>query len=100
LGFLQESHHFFTLSTFYGKRYGYASYDEALEDVAIKEFKPLLLADFNLIYNNLFIKNLNFSVGVKNITDANLEFIQAYNGWHAPMAGNSREYIVSLNYNF
>jgi len=85
---------------FYSKRYGYNSYNELEDDVVLAEYKPVLFVNAFVNYKNLGIKGLDLGAGVYNILDTKYSFIQAYNGWHSPIPGKSREFIIKLNYNF
>ncbi len=85
---------------FYSKRYSYDQYDGANQTVNLSVHKPVAFINMFLSYDNLFVKGLNVGAGVYNISDSKYSFIQPYNGWHTPIPGKSREYLVKLNYNF
>lgn len=81
------------------KRYGYSSLDSTETEV-ISEFSPILLANLFINYNNLFTKGLNVGVGIYDILNTKFSYIQAYNNWHSPYPGTSREIILKIAYNF
>lgn len=83
--------------SFIGERYGYASIDSSENSVAEK-FNPALLANFFISYNNFLVKGLSFGIGCYDILDSKYKFIQPYNGYHAPLPGPSREFIVKIIY--
>jgi outer membrane receptor for ferrienterochelin and colicins len=82
---------------FTSQRYGYASQD-ADGNPVLKRFGPEVVLNVFLLYRNLFIKGLDAGVGVYDILGANHEFIQPYNGGHAPLPGIGREFISKLTY--
>jgi len=61
--------------------------------------KSAFLANIFLNCNNLFTKNLNFSIGIYDIFNRNYDYIQAYNGFSPPFPGPGREILVKLSYN-
>jgi outer membrane receptor for ferrienterochelin and colicin len=97
---LTEKFNFNFSAIYFSKQYGYNSYSETTDDVIIAEFEPIILTNIIFNFNNLFVKGLNLGIGVYNILDADFKYIQAYNGWHSPLPGQSREFIIKLNYNF
>lgn len=80
-----------------GERYGYTSID-TLGNGVIEKFSPMVLANIFLRYEDLFIKGLDLGVGVYDIFDQRVKYIQPYNSNHAPLPGPSREFIVKLSY--
>lgn len=84
---------------FRGERYGYTSID-TLGDGVIEKFSPMVLANIFLRYENLFIKGLDLGVGVYDLFDQRVKYIQPYNSYHAPLPGPSREFVVKLSYTF
>ena len=80
-----------------GKRYGYAGVD-SLGDYTLSEFKEQYFVNFYAGYNNLFVKGLDLSVGVFDILNEKVLYIQPYSGGHAPLPGVSREIIFKLRY--
>jgi outer membrane receptor for ferrienterochelin and colicin len=85
--------------TFRGERYGYTSVDTTGEALTEK-FSPMTLANIYLRYQDLFIKGLDLGVGVYDLFDQRIKYIQPYNSSHAPLPGPSRELIVKLSYTF
>jgi hypothetical protein len=61
-------------------------------------YKPQALLNLFVGSNNL-IKNCSLGVGISNITDEPVVYLQAYNSLHAPLPGMGREYYLKLNYN-
>lgn len=86
--------------TLMGKRYAYTTYDENIDDVVLTEMDGLALFNIFLNYNDLFMKGLNFGVGVYNLLNAEYDFIQPYNGWHAPYPSKGLEMMAKLSYKF
>jgi outer membrane cobalamin receptor len=84
--------------SFSGPRYGIVAVNELSGDTLVKKFKPELLANFNLCYENLFVKGLSASLGAYNFLNASEAYIQPYNNLHAPLPGNSREFAIKISY--
>jgi outer membrane receptor for ferrienterochelin and colicin len=82
-----------------GERYAYTSIDTS-GNAVIEKLDPLILANFLVTYNDLFIKGLSLGVGVYDIFDQKITYIQPYNSNHAPLPGPSREILVKLSYAF
>lgn len=78
-------------------RYGYTGVDEN-DDLILSKLDPVLIFNISLLYRNLFIKNLNFSVTAHDILDQEYVFYQPYNGYHAPFPGKGREISAKLSY--
>lgn len=80
-----------------GKRYQYASVDVNDETVISENDDKILL---NLFFNySGLVKGLNIGLGVYDILGQNYDFIQPYNGYHAPLPGTGREYVLRVIYN-
>ncbi len=83
---------------FLGKRYGYTHVD-GLGNAILSAFQPQMA--FNLYAGcERLLKNASFGVGVNNITDERIVYLQAYNSMHAPLPGLGREFYLKFNYNF
>lgn len=83
---------------FIGNRYGYSSVD-SLRNGVISLYKPK--TQFNLYAGTQNLTNgLSFGIGVYNLTDERIEYLQAYNSLHAPYPGMGRELVVKLSYTF
>lgn len=81
---------------FLGKRYGYSAADTS--DIGILTlYQPQLVANLFIGTNNL-LKNCSLGLGVSNITNEEVIYLQAYNSLHAPLPGMSREYYIRFRY--
>ncbi|MGZ6519914.1 MAG: TonB-dependent receptor plug domain-containing protein, partial [Bacteroidia bacterium] len=85
--------------SYMSERYAYTSID-TLGNPVIEKLKPVLLANCMVTYTDLFINGLDLGLGVYNILDEKIKYIQPYNSNHAPLPGPSREFIVKLSYSF
>jgi outer membrane receptor for ferrienterochelin and colicin len=82
--------------TWYSPRYAFTSVDTLGESVQEKTPSCLLA---NVFVNwDTPVKGLTVGIGTYNILDTKLDFIQAYNGYHAPIPSPSREYFLRLKY--
>ena len=77
-----------------GQRYGYVDSNSS-GIPALKKFSPTTLANIYLMYK---VNKLKIGVGCYNILNADYEFIQPYNGGHAPLPSMSREYEIRVSY--
>jgi outer membrane cobalamin receptor len=81
---------------FLGNRYAYSAADTS--DVGILTmYKPQIVSNF-FVGSNSLIKNCSIGVGVSNIFDESILYLQAYNSLHAPLPGMGREYYVRFRY--
>ncbi len=78
----------------YGKRYGYTDVDDEGTQL-IKPVSSELLANLYLAYQR---NRFTLGVGVFDLLQSNYEFIQPYDGYHAPLPGPSREFLLKLGY--
>lgn len=83
----------------YGSRYAYTQMTEAGQNT-LKHYKPTLLMNLFLRQQDFLTKNLDVGIGVYNLLNKDFEFIQPYNGGHAPLPDKSREFVVNFNYKF
>ncbi len=57
-----------------------------------------LAANVWLGYQGLFLSGLDVSVGVDNLFNAPVAYLQPYDGGHAPLPGGARTFYVRLSY--
>lgn len=84
---------------FMSQRYGYDSVDANGVSV-IRKFSPKALANLYFLYRNAFVKGLDIGAGVYDIFNQSPPFLQPYDGYHAPLPGPSREYVLKMTYNW
>ncbi len=82
--------------SFYGSRWAYTSIDDSSETVAELLPSQMLL---NLFVNWEPVEGLNIGLGCYDILNQKFQFVQPYNGYHAPLPGPSREIVFKLQYN-
>ncbi|OFX19069.1 MAG: hypothetical protein A2041_00765 [Bacteroidetes bacterium GWA2_31_9b] len=82
------------------ERYAYINYDATEDNVFIEKQDPVFFINLFINYKNLFTEGLNFGVGVYDLFDSGYQYIQPYNGWHAPIPSAGREIIAKLSYSF
>lgn len=85
-----------TTASFYGTRYGYATVD-TLYNPVLKKFDPTTLINVFIRYKTP-VKGLVFGIGVYDLLNQKFQFIQPYNGGHAPLPAPSREYVFRISY--
>jgi outer membrane receptor for ferrienterochelin and colicin len=83
-------------ASYYGKRWFVSGIDSAGNSIKEK-MDPLLLLNFFIRYQTP-IKGFNVGLGVYDALNSKLNFIQPYDGGHAPLPGPSREFIIRLDY--
>jgi hypothetical protein len=81
----------------FGKRFGFDGIDEDGNSL-IHEFKPVALVNLFVTINNTFETNLNTGIGVYDIFNQEYDYLQPYDGGHAPLPGPSREFAIRLSY--
>ena len=82
--------------SFIGERYGYTSLDSNGTSV-VQKFPNLLLANL-FVSAEGFAEGLFIGLGCYDILDSKYDFIQPYNGYHAPIPGPSRELVIKVSY--
>ncbi|MEO5572532.1 MAG: TonB-dependent receptor plug domain-containing protein [Bacteroidia bacterium] len=85
--------------SFSGPRYGIVGLDEITGDTIVNKFKPVVIANLNISYDDLFFKGMSASFGVYNLFDSEEFYIQPYNSLHAPLPGYAREFALKISYN-
>lgn len=73
-------------------------YDYGLGDMALRKSGPTNLVNLFLTREQLFLNGLSGGVGVFNIFNQDVRYIQPYEGGHSPAPGPSREVVVRLEY--
>lgn len=84
---------------FFSQRNGISSLDKD-ENPIFKEFDPVFLLNLNLLYKNFLFKGVNASLSGHNLLNQTYNYIQAYNGTHAPIPGPSTEFSFNISYDF
>lgn len=79
------------------KRYGYTSMD-AMNKPILQTIDPQCILSIYFGSNQL-VKNCNLGLGINNIADNKVWYIQTYNSLHAPLPGMGRDIYLKLNYN-
>jgi outer membrane receptor for ferrienterochelin and colicin len=85
---------------FKGPRYGISAYDEDSDEKTYTKYEPVYSVNMMLHFKEVLTKQLTISTGVKNIFNENDLLIQPYYDLHAPLPGQSREFVLKLNYTF
>jgi outer membrane cobalamin receptor len=84
----------------FNQRYGYTTWSTTHFDdqgnMLPEEFAAAVIA--NLFVSFAATKELHVGVGVNDITNSSPVFLQAYNGYHAPIPSTSRSYIGKVSY--
>lgn len=84
-------------ANFLGKRYGYSRLD-SLGNLKLNTYKPNLQLNVYFGCTGL-VKGLSFGMGVYNITNQEVIYIQPYKGSHGEYPGMGTEIIFKLTYN-
>lgn len=86
---------------FFGERFGYTGIEKKGEEEIpiISSFSPTFLVNVNLLYKDLFSKGLNLSLTGINLLNQTYNYIQAYNGSGAAVAGAATQFSLNLQYN-
>ncbi len=82
-----------------GDRYGFTSASDLLDGTGLVGWvgEALLITAW-LGVDSLGVQGLSAQLGVGNVLDANVVYLQPYDGGMAPMPGRGREYFLRLSY--
>jgi outer membrane cobalamin receptor len=80
----------------YGPRWAYTSMD-SLGNSVVEQLPSTTLLNLFFYYNTP-VKGLSVGLGAYDILNQKFKFVQPYNGYHAPLPGPSREYVLRLQY--
>jgi outer membrane receptor for ferrienterochelin and colicin len=85
---------------FVGNKYGFNSIEIIdNEEVPIaKKFESALFIHLNLMKKDFLTRGLNFTIGVHNLLNQKVLYVQPYNGGHAPLSGASRSFMLRMLY--
>jgi outer membrane receptor for ferrienterochelin and colicin len=89
----------FTISPsciFQSDRYAYTAVD-SMGNGIVEKLPSVFYANVFLKYENI-LQGLDIGIGVYNIFDERISYIQPYNSLHAPLPGLSREFMFKLSY--
>ena len=81
--------------SYYGNRSAYTSLDTSGTSV-IEELSPVTLVNIFIRYTP--VKGVSIGLGVYDLLDQKFAFVQPYNGYHAPLHGPSREFILKAQF--
>jgi outer membrane receptor for ferrienterochelin and colicin len=84
--------------SFQSDRYACTSID-TMGNGIIEKLPAVVYANLFLRYVNI-VKGLDVGVGVYNIFNERVRYIQPYNSLHAPLPGLSREFAIKVSYSF
>ncbi len=95
---LNLSNHFYISPSFsyLSERYGYSSLDSNGDGI-ISKYPSQFQLNINIGATEL-IKGLNINFGVYNLTNQRIQYIQTYSGYHNPLPGMGREFILKVSY--
>lgn len=82
--------------TFQSDRYAYTSVD-TMGNGIVEKLPATFYANLFLRYVNI-VKGLDVGIGVYNIFDEPVKYLQPYNSLHAPLPGPSREFVIKVSY--
>lgn len=82
-------------ASFYGENYGITRKDD--DNTYLIKYSNKIVANC-FVRTKEVVKGLDFSIGVHNIMDTKMEYIQPYDGGHAPLPGLSRAYMIRMTY--
>jgi outer membrane receptor for ferrienterochelin and colicin len=70
---------------------------DANENPVVGTINPQVFVNVFVSYRNLLIEGLDVGVGVFDLFDERQQFVQPYDGAHAPLPGASREVFMTLS---
>jgi outer membrane receptor for ferrienterochelin and colicin len=81
------------------ERYAYTSID-TVGTAVVSRLPPNFQLNLFLRYQDLFVNGLTVGIGVYDVFDQGIQYIQPYNSYHAPLPGTGTELMVKLSYHF
>lgn len=81
-------------AVYVSKRYGYGG------DGSLKVFGERVTTDLNMQLKDRPVGRLTLSLGVKDLFNSGYNYLQPYDGGHAPLPGPSRELFLKAAYEF
>ncbi len=84
---------------YFGPRYGYDTVDADGYSV-VSRFNEKFLANVYISCQNIPCKNVTFGLGLFDAGESHYDFFQAYDGYHAPFPGPTRELVLKISYRF
>ncbi len=84
---------------YHSEKTGITGIDEE-ENYIYEKLPETFAVNLNLGCVQLFTKAISASIGVYNLLDQKLVFVQPYASGHAPLPGMSREFLVRFSYKF
>jgi len=78
-------------------RYAYDRFDTEAEVPLASRLRPEALTNLYLLYEGLCGSKVDLGFGVYDLFATHHDFIQPYNGWHAPLPGPGREFLLKVN---
>lgn len=83
---------------YYSSKTGITSIDKLSGYQVYTKFDNEVNLNLQLIYHRFLIKNIDVMLGVYNITNDTVLFIQPYNSNHSPLSGLGRTFSLKLTY--
>ncbi|MBL7812819.1 MAG: TonB-dependent receptor [Bacteroidetes bacterium] len=88
------SRSFFSISYLYqGVKYGFK------DTTGVQSFKPGHFLNLTLDVKNIAGSGFDAGIGVYDVMNTGLTYVQAYDGGHAPLPGAGREILLRFRYN-
>lgn len=75
-----------------GPRYGYTATD------SVERMPAKALVNVYASYRDLFVPGLEVGAGAYDLADQHVDYVQPYNGGHAPLPGPGREFVARIAY--
>lgn len=80
------------------ERYAYDHYNAETEMPGLSRLSPEAVTNLYLLYQGFQSRGLSLGFGVYDVFAANHDFVQPYDGWHAPLPGPGREFLLRIGY--
>jgi outer membrane receptor protein involved in Fe transport len=74
------------------------SHDPLTDQARAERLGPRLVVNLYLNCHDLLTPGLDLGLGVYNLLNADVPYLQPYDGGHAPLPGPSREFLARLTY--
>ena len=81
-------------------RYANVGYDDEAELAELARLDPEAVTNLHVRYQGLQDHGVTIGLGIFDLFAANHQFVQPYDGLHAPLPGPGREFLLRIGYSF
>jgi outer membrane receptor protein involved in Fe transport len=80
------------------ERFTYLPFEPEDSDLRMVRFKPFVLANFNVEWNDILKSGINLSLGANNLLNEDINYISPNNSGILYIPDNLREFLITIRY--